>query len=108
MSKDVLLSIFANLGELLDFERRFLIAMEATLALPPAEQRIGSLFSSNEYAFDVYVPICGNYQKAIQIATEESALLSKVSSMDPIIELPSYLIKPVQRICKYPLLLNVN
>jgi cell division control protein 24 len=40
-------SIFGNLGELLDFQRRFLIAMEATLALPFEEQRIGALFVSN-------------------------------------------------------------
>ena len=41
------MSIFGNLGELLDFQRRFLIAMEANLALPFEEQRIGALFVSN-------------------------------------------------------------
>ena len=44
ISKDKQRAIFANLDQLLDFQRRFLIAMEATLSLPYQEQRIGLLF----------------------------------------------------------------
>ncbi|TPX72704.1 hypothetical protein SpCBS45565_g00012 [Spizellomyces sp. 'palustris'] len=104
--RDSLLQLFANLDELLDFQRRFLLQMEATLSFPTAEQRIGQLFMQNEDAFAVYVPFCGNYQFAIQKATEQAVQLQRVPDMDPLRELPSYLIKPVQRVCKYPLLLN--
>lgn len=45
--RDTLLQLFANLDELLDFQRRFLLQMEATLSLPPVEQRIGQLFMQN-------------------------------------------------------------
>ena len=47
VSKDLIILLFANLGELLDFQRRFLIALEATLSLPSDEQRIGALFTIN-------------------------------------------------------------
>lgn len=53
-SKDLVVGIFGNLGELLDFQRRFLIAMEATLALPFEEQRIGALFVSNVGLIIIY------------------------------------------------------
>jgi cell division control protein 24 len=44
ISKDLIHMIFANLNELLDFQRRFLFSLEATLALPSEEQHIGSIF----------------------------------------------------------------
>ncbi|KAI9098848.1 Dbl homology domain-containing protein, partial [Phlyctochytrium arcticum] len=104
--RDTLLHLFANLDELLDFQRRFLLQMEATLSLPIQEQRIGQLFMQNEEAFSVYVPFCGNYQFSTQTAMENAVQLQRVTTMDPLRELPSYLIRPVQRACKYPLLLN--
>ncbi|KAJ3056671.1 hypothetical protein HK097_005348 [Rhizophlyctis rosea] len=106
--RPLMASLFANLPDLLDFERRFLFQMEATLALPAPEQRIGALFLQNESAFETeYIPFCGNYQLATTLATEEATLLQQASSeVDPVRGLPNYLIKPVQRICRYPLLLT--
>ncbi|KAJ3021113.1 hypothetical protein HKX48_009208 [Thoreauomyces humboldtii] len=104
--RDMILRLFANLDELLDFQRRFLLQMESTLNLPAHEQRVGQLFIQNEEAFSVYIPFCGNYQLATTLATENAIQLQKIPDMDPLRELPSYLIKPVQRVCKYPLLIN--
>jgi cell division control protein 24 len=47
LGKDMAHGIFANLNELLDFQRRFLINMERVLTLPVNEQRIGQLFIAN-------------------------------------------------------------
>ena len=44
LTGDEVLTIFANLEQLLDFQRRFLISMESTLSQPQQEQRIGMLF----------------------------------------------------------------
>ncbi|KAJ1564977.1 hypothetical protein HK096_005270, partial [Nowakowskiella sp. JEL0078] len=60
-----------------------------------------------ENQFAVYKIFCGNYERAIQETLKGQANLVPFSHViDPIIELPSYLIKPVQRICKYPLFLK--
>ena len=47
MSKDNVYDIFGNLPDLLDFQRRFLIALEGTLSMGPNEQRVGSVFISH-------------------------------------------------------------
>ncbi|KAJ3208089.1 hypothetical protein HDU67_007027 [Dinochytrium kinnereticum] len=106
LTRDGVHSLFANLDELLDFQRRFLIAMESTLSLPTNEQRIGQLFIMNEEFFSVYHAFCANYQFATNFALAEADKLGKLSNIIPPHMLQSYLIKPVQRVCKYPLLLQ--
>ncbi|CAG8519631.1 5966_t:CDS:2, partial [Scutellospora calospora] len=98
VSADTIHLLFANLNQLVDFQRRFLIGVEATSSASPEEQRFGSLFIQMEENFAVYEPFCANYQSASELK------LSNV--VEPTYELPSLLIKPIQRICKYPLLLQ--
>ncbi len=98
-------NIFANLDDLLDFERRFLIAMESMVTQSPDEQRVGSLFISNEAAFSVYEVFCANHQRSAEYITEYAALLSRAVRMN-VRTLSSHLIKPIQRICRYPLFLK--
>ncbi|KAI8926869.1 hypothetical protein BC831DRAFT_504246 [Entophlyctis helioformis] len=107
VNKDTVYKLFANLPELVDFQRRFLVSMESTLSMPSSEQRIGALFVNNEEAFgSFYEVFCGNYNNACALALQEAESLSKVPRIDPVRGLQGYLIRPVQRICKYPLLLN--
>ena len=47
VNRDILHAIFSSTTELLDFQRRFLIALEATLSLGPNEHRIGAVFVQN-------------------------------------------------------------
>ena len=49
--------------------------------------------------------MCANYNSAIKVALENQEILTGAGSIDPK-SLQSYLIKPVQRICRYPMILN--
>jgi len=120
ITKDEALKLFANIDDLVDFQRRFLIGLESTLALPVKEQRIGKWFSTNEENFRVYDTYCANQESASNKAAEESSRyieswsrvyvkfnnLPEGTTVNLNNQIPSYLIRPVQRICKYPLLLE--
>ena len=62
-----------------------------------------------EEGFEVYEPFCANFAYANELAVEETknGTLGQLSNLDdPQHQFGSLLIKPVQRICKYPLLLK--
>jgi cell division control protein 24 len=107
LSQDTMHYLFGNLNALVDFQRRFLIQMEEQVAHSPKEQRFGVLFIQFEDAFSVYEPFCANFQIAQDLVIQEAPKLQKLANiMSPTYELPAMLIKPIQRVCKYPLLIQ--
>jgi cell division control protein 24 len=67
------------------------------------------LANIQEEGFEVYEPFCANFAYANELALEETknGTLGQLSNLDdPQHQFGSLLIKPVQRICKYPLLLK--
>lgn len=107
LNPDTIHYLFGNLNSLVDFQRRFLIYLEEIGEKPAEEQNFGSLFSQMEDQFAVYEPYCSNFFSAQDLVVQEAPKLQKLAGiLNPVYELPSMLIKPVQRICKYPLLLN--
>ncbi|GAA5869560.1 hypothetical protein JCM8547_001522 [Rhodosporidiobolus lusitaniae] len=107
LTQDQIHSLFINLNKLADFQRRFLIGVEQQASLPPEQQRFGLLFIQMEDNFVCYEPYCANLTTAQDLAIAENAALSTLSHvLDPVSELAPLLIKPVQRICKYPLLIS--
>ncbi|KAF7983773.1 hypothetical protein HWV62_18978 [Athelia sp. TMB] len=78
ISQDTIHLLFPGLNKLLNFQRKFLIRLESTAEVPWKDQRWGLHFIENAL------------NHLINIKSE----------------LPAFLIKPVQRICKYPLLLD--
>ncbi|KAF2866971.1 Pleckstrin homology domain-containing protein [Massariosphaeria phaeospora] len=105
--------IFLNLNALLDFQRRFLIRVEQTNALPSTEQNWGHLFVLYKDAFKVYEPYIANQKKCEEVAMREYEKLRETggsSEMQQMVESPthltSFLLKPFQRLAKYPLLLK--
>ncbi|KAI7900273.1 uncharacterized protein BX663DRAFT_532418 [Cokeromyces recurvatus] len=107
LSQDTMHHLFGNLNALVDFQRRFLIQIEDQAAHSVKEQRFGSLFIQFEDAFSVYEPFCANFQIAQDLVIQEAPKLQKLANiMSPVYELPAMLIKPIQRVCKYPLLIQ--
>ncbi|KAF2812596.1 uncharacterized protein BDZ99DRAFT_474742 [Mytilinidion resinicola] len=110
---DCIHDIFLNLNALLDFQRRFLIRVEQTNAQPEEEQNWGKLFVLYKDAFKVYEPYIANQKKCEDTATREFVKLKDTGGSDELRQmvesstvLTSFLLKPFQRLAKYPLLLK--
>jgi hypothetical protein len=111
LGEDALRGIFSNLDKLTDFQRGFLIALEKQIVGAARTLQnsyachIGPFFRKYEQQFAIYDEFCSNHKNAADLATEQAlAMMPKASIIDPVTVLPSFLIKPIQRICKYPLL----
>lgn len=106
---DIVHSIFLNINAILDFQRRFLIRVETTNSMPPSTQKWGSPFVMYEDAFDIYQPFIANQRKAAQVVTQSFDKIQQVQH--PVAldfgTLDAFLLKPMQRLVKYPLLLKV-
>lgn len=107
---DVVHDIFLNINAILDFQRRFLIKIETTNSQPDARQEWGLPFTNYEEAFGIYQPFIANQRKAAAIAKRE---FDKISMAEhPVVvdfnTLDGFLLKPMQRLVKYPLLLKVG
>lgn len=111
---DALHDIFLNLNALLDFQRRFLIRIEQQNHLPESQQNWGQLFIQYKDSFRVYEPFIANSVRCnnavsrewekIKAAPVSSNLRDLVSAQSMLV---SFLVKPFQRLTKYPLLLEV-
>ncbi|KAH9942292.1 uncharacterized protein BXZ73DRAFT_97707 [Epithele typhae] len=107
LDRDTLHLLFPGLNKLLNFQRKFLIKVESIAELAWNDQRWGFLFSDNEDDFAVYEPYCANYTMASEIMQQEEHNLMALNHIINVRgELPAFLIKPIQRVCKYPLLLE--
>ena len=110
---DVIHQIFLNLNPLLDFQRRFLIRVEQINAMKEDEQNWGKLFVLYNDAFQIYEPYITNQKLCEETVMREFDKL-KAAGGSPELQgivanpptLYSFLMKPFQRLSKYPLLLN--
>ncbi|XP_051510631.1 rho guanine nucleotide exchange factor TIAM2 isoform X1 [Myxocyprinus asiaticus] len=126
LSQDEMESLFGSLPEMLDFQRVFLQTLEERTTSSPdyhtletSEKLKKLLFSLGGsflyYAdhFKLYSGFCANHikvQKVLERAKTDRAFKEFLEARNPNKQhsstLESYLIKPVQRVLKYPLLLR--
>lgn len=108
LSSEQLHMLFPNLSDIVDFHRRLLTGLECNIDVPSKYQRIGSIFiHASNGPFRAYEPWTIGQVSAIELINKEAPNLRKASTiLDPGFELQSYIIKPIQRLCKYPLLLK--
>jgi len=105
---DVVHNIFLNINSILDFQRKFLIRVETTNSMPQSRQEWGSPFVTYEESFNIYQPFIANQRKAAQLATQ---VFDKIQAAEHPVAcdfntLDGFLLKPMQRLVKYPLLLK--
>uniref|UniRef100_A0A3P8UIC0 TIAM Rac1 associated GEF 2 n=1 Tax=Cynoglossus semilaevis TaxID=244447 RepID=A0A3P8UIC0_CYNSE len=126
LSLDEMESLFGSLPEMLDFQRVFLQTLEeriasspdfSTLEVPSQFKKLlfslGGSFLYYADHFKLYSGFCANHikvQKVLERAKTDQAFKEFLDAKNPTKQhsstLESYLIKPVQRVLKYPLLLR--
>lgn len=109
-------NIFANIEDVYALNRKFLTALQKEHGKPLASKNYGKVFLEFAPEFKrVYLTYAGRKTISRNTLTELSnnnkkfaAFLEECLQKPPCrhLELKSFLIKPVQRICKYPLLLR--
>uniref|UniRef100_A0AAQ5ZKJ8 Phosphatidylinositol 3,4,5-trisphosphate-dependent Rac exchanger 1 protein n=1 Tax=Amphiprion ocellaris TaxID=80972 RepID=A0AAQ5ZKJ8_AMPOC len=114
------LILFSNIEDILELHKEVLSAVETSLQPEPQPQHaLGHVFLqfvSARHTQDIYGEYCSNHEKALRLLMElnkipnirtfllHCMLLGGKKSTD--IPLEGYLLTPIQRICKYPLLLK--
>ncbi|XP_072217798.1 pleckstrin homology domain-containing family G member 1 isoform X1 [Leuresthes tenuis] len=103
-------SLFGNIRDIYHFNRNLLHDLEKCHADPVA---IAECFVSKSEEFHIYTQYCTNYPRSVAVLTEcmRNKALAKFfrerqESLRHSLPLGSYLLKPVQRILKYHLLLH--
>ncbi|OIR58419.1 MAG: RhoGEF Scd1 [Amphiamblys sp. WSBS2006] len=106
--EETLEAIFMNIDDVLLFQRGFLMDMERRTQSRFIEDiDVSGLFIKNTDRFKVYEQFCTGYGRACEVVRGNETKLKGVGVLeDPVREYHSYLIKPTQRICRYPLLLR--
>ncbi|CAG00668.1 unnamed protein product [Tetraodon nigroviridis] len=109
--------LFSNIEEILAVHRDFLSMVDDLLQPEPhAHHEIGRCFLHFRSRFQVYDEYCGNHEKAQRLLLELNKIRSVRTCLlncmllggrkNTEVPLEGYLVAPIQRICKYPLLLR--
>lgn len=108
-------TLFPNITEIIEFQRRFLISLEMNNHLLNMDElRLGSVFINSYNYFKLYELWSIGQTAAIEYISK-LPIYSNTSKPHPNadkliiknkMELQSFLLKPIQRLCKYPLLIK--
>ncbi|KAJ4923067.1 hypothetical protein JOQ06_027803, partial [Pogonophryne albipinna] len=109
--------LFCNIEEILALHRDFLSMVEGLmLPEPNAMHEVGRCFLHFRSVFQIYDEYCGNHEKAQRLLLELNKIRSVRTCLlncmllggrkNTEVPLEGYLVAPIQRICKYPLLLR--
>ncbi|XP_067900573.1 pleckstrin homology domain-containing family G member 1-like isoform X3 [Heterodontus francisci] len=110
LGTDERLALFGNIGEIYRFNSELLQDLESCDSDPVA---IAECFVAKSEEFHIYTQYCTNYPRSVAVLTEcmRNKVLAKFfrerqETLKHSLPLGSYLLKPVQRILKYHLLLH--
>lgn len=100
--------ICPKIDAILDFQHRFLSQLETINSMPPSSQHWGTPFLMYEDAFDIYSPIISNHPRATRIIDDvfDNIKLSNHPIATDLHTLEHFLLSPLSRLAKYPVLLK--
>ncbi|XP_057680467.1 phosphatidylinositol 3,4,5-trisphosphate-dependent Rac exchanger 2 protein [Corythoichthys intestinalis] len=109
--------LFSNIVDILAVHKDFLSMVEDLLHPDPhAHHEVGRCFLHFRQRFQIYDEYCGNHEKAQRLLLELNKIRSVRTCLlncmllggrkNTEVPLEGYLVAPIQRICKYPLLLR--
>lgn len=112
---DALHAIFFNLAALFDQQQRFLVRVEQMNARPEEEQDWGDLFINfGDPCIELYKKYIANQTNASNTAERLFPKLQQAGAsstshdlVESVTHFTAFLLKPFQRLSKYPLLLKV-
>ncbi|XP_042192248.1 kalirin isoform X3 [Callorhinchus milii] len=97
--------VFGNIHQIYDWHNSFFMGELERCLLEP--ERLASLFIKHERRLNMYVIYCQNKPKSEYIVAEYDAYFEEVKlDINQRLSLSDYLIKPIQRITKYQLLIK--
>lgn len=115
ITREQVKGLFSNIESILNLNRVLLADLQKQIELPPEEQRIGAAFNLLAKCLLIYTDYCSNQKNADDLYTKLKhsndqfvSLLTENQAKPESrrLDLNAFLIKPVQRACKYPLLLR--
>ncbi|XP_047365394.1 uncharacterized protein LOC124955269 isoform X2 [Vespa velutina] len=102
--------LFSNIEDIFKFNREFLKEIEKCAFDPVC---VANTFIKHNSGFKVYTEYCTNYPRTVSVLTDlmgqeemAKAFRERQAALDHALPLGSFLLKPVQRILKYHLLLE--
>ncbi|XP_077208324.1 phosphatidylinositol 3,4,5-trisphosphate-dependent Rac exchanger 2 protein isoform X2 [Paroedura picta] len=117
VTEETVKMLFSNIEDILELHKDFLSNIEECLRPEPnPQQEVGTCFLHFKDRFRIYDEYCSNHEKAQKLLLElnkirtvrtfllNCMLLGGRKNTD--VPLEGYIVSPIQRICKYPLLLK--
>uniref|UniRef100_A0A8B9FLG1 Phosphatidylinositol 3,4,5-trisphosphate-dependent Rac exchanger 2 protein n=1 Tax=Amazona collaria TaxID=241587 RepID=A0A8B9FLG1_9PSIT len=117
VTEETVKTLFSNIEDILAVHKNFLSLVEECLQPEPnAQHEVGTCFLHYKEKFRIYDEYCSNHEKAQKVLLDlnkirtvrtfllNCMLLGGRKNTD--VPLEGYLVTPIQRICKYPLLLK--
>ncbi|XP_019469896.1 phosphatidylinositol 3,4,5-trisphosphate-dependent Rac exchanger 2 protein-like [Meleagris gallopavo] len=117
VTEETVKMLFSNIEDILAVHKNFLSLVEECLQPEPsAHHEVGTCFLHYKEKFRIYDEYCSNHEKAQKVLLDlnkirtvrtfllNCMLLGGRKNTD--VPLEGYLVTPIQRICKYPLLLK--
>ncbi|XP_059838423.1 phosphatidylinositol 3,4,5-trisphosphate-dependent Rac exchanger 2 protein [Hypanus sabinus] len=117
VTEETVKTLFSNIEDILGVHKEFLSMIEQCLQPEPnAQHELGSCFLQFKHRFSIYDEYCSNHEKAQRLLLELNKMrtvrtfllgcMLLAGRKNPDVPLEGYLVAPIQRICKYPLLLK--